>query len=103
MKIHEVQYQRGVKTSRSECTHFLRYYDEIGLLKPLEVGGSGSIGIMESMNLHCCSRSCLPGERTGFEEIQKIVYQNDFDIMSVFTGTSSGLGGEKEETHLWSR
>ena len=59
----------------------LRYYDEIGLLKPLEVSEAGYRYYGEH-ELALLQQILFYRER-GFDlkQIRKILYQDDFDIM----------------------
>lgn len=60
----------------------LRYYDEIGLLKPLEVSGSG-YRYYGKYELTLLQQILFYRERgLDLKQIQRIVYQDDFDIMS---------------------
>ncbi len=60
----------------------LRYYDEIGLLKPLEVSGAG-YRYYGKYELTLLQQILFYRERgLDLKQIQKIVYQDDFDIMS---------------------
>lgn len=60
----------------------LRYYDEIGLLKPLEVSESGYRYYGEK-ELEILQQILFYRERNfDLKSIQQILYQDDFDIMS---------------------
>lgn len=74
----------------------LRYYDEIGLLKPLEVSGSG-YRYYGKYELALLQQILFYRERgLDLKQIQKIVYQDDFDIMSALQEHLRDLEAKKK-------
>ena len=73
----------------------LRYYDEIGLLKPSRVTDTG-YRYYAQPELALLQQILFYRER-GFDlkTIQKLIYDKDFDMLKSHGGSSSGTGGSE--------